>query len=146
MKRKIIAVFLILCLCAALCPGALAAEASLETSVNMDLLVAHAMQMYLDLEGKYDSVTPKDSNALSIGFLQWHGVAALNLMKRICAAAPEQSKSTLGSALYNEILQTPLWSSANGNGWKNRVLTASGAAAVRTLISSDVGITCQQTP
>ena len=143
MKRKIIAVLLSLCLCAALSPGALAAEATLESSVNVDQLLAHAMQMYLELEGRYDSVTPKDSNALSIGFMQWHGVAALNLMKRICATDPELSKSTLGSALYNEILQTPLWSSTNGNGWKNRVLSAAEAAAIRTLISSDVGITCQ---
>ena len=143
MKQKIIAVLITICLCAALTPDARAEQSSLENSVNLDQLVAHGMQIYLELEGNYDSVRPKDSNALSIGFLQWHGVSALNLMKRICEAVPAQAVETLGSALYNEILQTPLWSSQNGCGWKNRVLSSAEAEAVRTLISSDAGITCQ---
>lgn len=143
MKHRIIAALLVFCLCAALAPCAQAAEPSLEDSVNVDQLVAHAMQIYLELEGNYDSVRPKDSNALSIGFLQWHGVSALNLLKRICEAAPEQAAQTLGAVLYNEILQTPLWSSQSGCGWKNRVLSSAEADAIRALISSDAGISCQ---
>ena len=143
MKRKIIAVLLLFHLFVSTSAAAFAAEPSLENSVNLDQLVAHAMEMYLELEGRYDSVTPLDSNALSIGFLQWHGVAALKLMKQICEADPEQAKTVLGSALYNEILQTPLWSSENGNGWRTRVLSEAEADAIRTLISSDIGIRCQ---
>ena len=143
MKRNIIALLLTLCLCAVLVPAARAEEAALETGVNLDQLTAHAMELYLALEGSYDSVTPRDSNALSIGFLQWHGVYALELLKRICEADPAASQAALGSAMYNEVLQTPLWSSANGSGWRNRVLSAAEASAVRALISSDLGITCQ---
>ena len=143
MKRKIIALLLVLCLCAALVPNALAAESDLESGVDLEALTAHALELYLALEGNYDSVNPRDSNALSIGFLQWHGVYALSLLKRICEAAPVEAKALLGSALYNEVTQTPLWSGTTGGGWKNRVLTAAEAAAVRALIGSQVGIDCQ---
>lgn len=143
MKRNIISVILVFCLCAGLCPGALAAEFSLEDSVSVDRLVAHTMELYLALEGNYDSVTPKDSNALSIGFLQWHGAAALKLLKLICETAPEAAEAALGAALYQEVVQTPLWSGDAGGGWKNRVLDSDEAAAIRALISSDLGIACQ---
>lgn len=138
MKQKMTVILLTLCLCLSLIPGTRAAEPALEDSVNIEQLVAHAMQIYLVLEGDYDSVVPQDSNALSIGFLQWHGANALKLLQQICEAAPDFSAETLGAALYREILQTPL-----SGGWQNRVLGSGEADAIRTLIRSDVGITCQ---
>ena len=138
MNRIIISILLVFCLCAALHPGVLAAEPSLEDSVNVNQLVVHAMQIYFELEGDYDSVVPQDSNALSIGFLQWHGANALKLLQQICEAAPDFSGETLGSALYGEIMQAP-----RSGGWRNRVLGSAEAASIRTLISSDVGVACQ---
>lgn len=143
MKQAIIAFLLAACICTAQLPGAAAAEPSLADSVSIESLTAHAMEMYLALEGRYDSVTPRDSNALSIGFLQWHGASALKLLKRICEADPAAARATLGSALYHEVVQTPLWSAANGCGWKNRTLSSAEAAAVKALIRSEIGVACQ---
>ena len=98
--------------------------------------------MYLVLEGKYDTVVPKDSNALSIGFVQWHGMHALQLLKMICAAAPAYSQATLGDALYNEVLTKQVVYN-DVDGWKSRVLTSDEAARVKALIGSDVGRQCQ---
>ena len=145
MKRRILAALLALCLLAGFFSTADAAKPRLDMCVDMEQLIAHARSMYLTLEGSYSDVTKDDNGAVSIGFLQWHGVNALNLLKMICKAAPDFSRETLGDELYNEVLDTPLWSSTNGNGWKNRILNDSEAAEVGALISSDIGIQYQNT-
>ena len=118
-----------------------AAASSAET--DRAVLIEYARKMYFELEGHYDSVTAKDVNAVSIGFMQWHGENALSLLKSICTADPTLSYQALGSLFYEEIVQTPMWSSEAGSGWKSRVLTKPEAVAVRCLIDSDVGRSCQ---
>lgn len=142
MKHRLIAFLLALCLCAGLVPMSLAAGATMENSVNVDQLVDHGKQMFLTLEGHYDSVTKKDSNACSIGFMQWHGMNALKLLKKICAAAPSFSKKTLGDELYEEV-QTKKVVYDSVEGWKTRVLTSDEAVRVKALIGSEIGMQCQ---
>ena len=142
MKKRIVAFLLALCLCLGLIPAVSAAGPTLEDCVDLDQLVDHACQMYMTLEGHYDSVTAKDSNACSIGFMQWHGMNALRLLKMICAAAPEYSLEVLGEALYHEVLTKEVVYN-DVTGWKSRVLTNEEAARVKVLISSDIGKQCQ---
>ena len=87
MKQRIVAVLLTLCLVLTLVPAVSAAGPSLEDCVDLDQLVDHACRMFSTLEGHYDSVTPKDSNACSIGFMQWHGEGARILLKMICSSS-----------------------------------------------------------
>ena len=136
MKQRIIAVLLTLCLCLGLVPAVSAAGPSLEDSVDLDQLVAHACQMFSTLEGHYDSVTPKDNNACSIGFMQWHGEGARDLLKMICAADPVYSEEVLGTDFFLEI-------NVGENSWKNRILDSDEAARVKTLINCQVGRQCQ---
>ena len=118
-----------------------AAASSAET--DRAVLIEYARKMYFELEGHYDSVTAKDVNAVSIGFMQWHGENALYLLKSICSADPTLSNQTLGALLYDEIVQTPMWRSEAGSGWKSRVLTKPEAVAVRRLIDTETGRSCQ---
>lgn len=124
-----------------LSPKATASASS--AGINREVLIEYARKMYFELEGHYDSVTARDVNAVSIGFMQWHGENALYLLKSICTADPTFANQTLGYLLYEEILQTPMWSSEAGSGWKTRVLTKSEAVAVRRLINTDTGRSCQ---
>lgn len=125
-----------------LSPKATASSAS-SAGIDREVLIEYARKMYFELEGHYDSVTAKDANAVSIGFMQWHGENALYLLKSICTADPTLANQTLGYLLYEEILQTPMWSSEAGSGWKTRVLNKSEAVAVRRLLDTDTGRSCQ---
>ena len=136
MKQRIVAVLLALCLFLSLVPAVSAAGPALEDCVDLDQLVDHACLMFSTLEGHYDSVTPKDSNACSIGFMQWHGEGARTLLKMISAADPVYSEEVLGTAFFNEI-------NTGANSWKERKLDTDETARVRTLISSEIGIQCQ---
>ena len=138
MKQRIIAVLLALCLFLSLVPAVSAAGPTLEDCVDLDQLVAHACQMFSTLEGHYDSVTPKDSNACSIGFMQWHGEGARTLLKMISAVDPVYSEEVLGTDFFNEI-------NTGANSWKERKLNTDETAKVKTLISSEIGIQCQNT-
>lgn len=137
MKRKIIALFLTLCLCLALVPAAFAGGPSLESSVDVEQVEACVRQLFLRYEGNYDSVDPQDSNALSIGFVQWHGVHALKLMKMICSSDPLIAETLLGTALFTEIVEAP------DSGWKTRCLTDEEVPLIRAAIDSEVGHWCQ---
>ena len=119
MKQRIIAVLLVLCLFACLLPTVSAEARPMEEMIDYSQLFQDCRSMYLVLEGKYDTVVPKDSNALSIGFVQWHGMNALKLLKMICAATPAFSKATLGDALYNEVLTKQVVYN-DIDGWKSR--------------------------
>lgn len=136
MKQKLIAILLILCLLMSLSPAVFAEEATLENSIDLDSLEANCRQLYLRFEGGYDTVVPKDSNALSIGFVQWHGNNALTLMRMICSAAPSTAENTLGTALYNEIVNS-------GTSWATRTLSSAEAAKIKAAIGSQVGRQCQ---
>ena len=136
MKQRIIAVLLVLCLSLTMIPAVSAAGPTLESSVDMDQLVSHAIQMYLALEGQYGSVTPKDSNACSIGFMQWHGEGARDLLKMISASDPIYAEEVLGTEFFEEI-------NVGSNSWKNRILSSTEASLVSILINSAVGRQCQ---
>ena len=100
-------------------------EKELESFEEIDTqkLFEDCRTMYLSLEGQYDCVVAHDSNALSIGFMQWHGNRALQLLKKICAANPSVAKSKLGTSYYNTIVN------AADNAWSNYVPNATQAAA-----------------
>ena len=136
MKQRIVAVLLALCLFLSLVPAVSAAGPTLEDCVDLNQLVDHACRMFSTLEGHYDSVTPKDSNACSIGFMQWHGEGARTLLKMICAADPIYSEEVLGTEFFTEI-------NSSSTNWKARTLNNSETARVKTLISSEIGIQCQ---
>lgn len=136
MKRKLIVVLLVLCLCVGLIPAVFAAEATLEDSLDLDQVEACCRRIYLKFEGSYDTVVSSDSGAMSIGFVQWHAGHALTLMRMICSADPDYAKSTLGTALYNEIVNP-------NTSWSSRAATSAEAAKIKAAIGSDVGRQCQ---
>lgn len=146
MKHRWIALLLVLCLSLGMV-GTGSAEESFEDSVDLDLLVAAGIQMYQNVEAHYDTVV-NDSGAIGMGIMAWRAVKALELLKRICAADPALSQEKLGSALYQEVLDTGLAVyDANGRwidyGWHYRLFTADEIAAAKSLISTDVGIAAQ---
>lgn len=74
--------------------------------------IADAYLAFCDgYEGTYTTVTANDSNALSIGVIQWHGERARKLLKRIIDANPAKMSSLLSPALYNEIQNSTNWNS-----------------------------------
>lgn len=133
MKQRLISVLLVICLCASLIPAVYADSPTMEQCIDTNQLFEHCKSIYMVLEGNYDTVVPNDSNALSIGFMQWHASRALQLLKKICAAAPQRSKDILGTSFYNTIVN------ASSNAWSNFVPNSSQTAAIKTLIGTDVG-------
>ena len=161
MKRRIIAVLLALCLFAGLAaaatPTASAAGTTLESSVNMDQLVAHGIQMFKQMEagGIYNSVVNTSMGCVGMGILGWVGSSALQLLKWACAIDPTYCKSVLGEDLYNEIVNAPVadkhhapnWDNTylmpNWSYWRYRTFTATELAAAKTLLGSTVGVQAQ---
>ena len=148
MKRRILSLLLALCLFAGLIPAGSAVPSELELNVDMEQLTAHARSMYQTLEGYYWSVTRDDRGAVSIGFMQWHGENAHKLLKKICAAAPNESKQKLGTALYNEVVNTPVYAYNAETGkwqssWQYRILTKEEGEKVSALINTQIGRQCQ---
>ena len=143
MKQRIIAVLLVLCLFACLLPTVSAEARPMEEFIDYAQFYQDCRSMYMVLEGPYDAVVSNDGGALSIGFVQWHGMNALKLLKMICTAAPAFSRATLGDALYNEVLTKQVVYN-DKTGWKSRTLSSSEAARVKTLIGSEVGKQCQE--
>ena len=161
MKRRIAAVLLILCLCASLLPTAFAAEPTLETSVDLDLLVSHGISLFKQLEagGKYNSVVnlvvdPKTKRrCVGMGIMGWTNSAALQLLKWCATPAkggdPNFCKSTLGEELYNEVVNAPVpkWNASDlmpqWGYWGTREFSSEEIAAAKKLLGSDVGIRVQ---
>lgn len=150
MKKRIIAVLLMLCLCASLAPTVVAVEPTLESSVDLELLVSHATSLYRYLEagGRYDSVVNTSVGCVGMGIMGWIGSSALQLLKW-CASAdkggdPEYCRSVLGEDLYNEVVNAPVAIAGtlmpNWNYWKYRTFTAEELAAAKALLGSEVGI------
>lgn len=137
MKQRVISFLLAICIFALLLPTAFAASPTMEQSIDTQKLFEDCRTMYLSLEGQYDCVVAHDSNALSIGFMQWHGNRALQLLKKICAANPSVAKSKLGTSYYNTIVN------AADNAWSNYVPNATQAAAIKSLLGTSVGRSCQ---
>ncbi|MBO4420175.1 MAG: S-layer homology domain-containing protein [Oscillospiraceae bacterium] len=154
MKHRIIAVLLVLCLCASLASTVAAAEPTLETSVDLDQLVEHATSMYKHLEAgdKYDSVVNTNAGCVGMGIMGWIGSSALQLLKW-CASSekggdPEYCRSVLGDSLYNEVVNAPVAIAStlmpNWNYWRYRTFSGAELEAARTLLGSEVGIRAQR--
>ena len=139
MKRKLLAILLAVSLMAGFAVCIPATAADYDGQVNVDALVEYGKKMYSAHEGNYDSVVQNDSGAVGMGILGWRGYSALRLLKMICSAAPELSKQTLGSALYNEIVNTAL---VYPN-WDSRPFNATEAANTRILLGTQVGHDCE---
>ena len=152
MKKRIIAVLLVLCMCAGLIPGVSAEEPTMQDSVNLEALVAHGISLFKDLEagGEYDSVVNTYS-CVGMGIMGWIGSAALQLLKW-CASPekggdPEFCRSVLGEDLYNEVVNAPVAIQStlmpNWNYWRYRRFSDSELAAAKELLGSEVGIRVQ---
>lgn len=107
---------------------------------DMDVIVSASAQILYNNEGSYNSVNPNDNGAVSIGKLQWHGWRALSLLQTIVSSNKEQAQEMLGSSLYKEVVQTE-----DTSKWGTRKLSASEAAAVRTLLATDESKSAQDT-
>ena len=137
MKHRWTAILLVLCLAFGLVPTASAAY-SYGNNVDEDRLVQGGIAMYSSNENTYDGVTSSDSGAVGMGILGWRGPKALELLKMICAKDPSGSKSALGTALYNEVVNT-----TNLAAWNNRTFSSTEVAAAKKVISTDLGRACQ---
>ncbi len=133
MAKKILCLILTLIIFAASLP--LYTPAVSAADVTYEDIVVAAADIVRQNEGSYSSVNRDDNGALSIGWLQWHGNRALNLLKTIVAANTSSASSILGSALYNEIT-----SSAD---WSTRILTTAEASVISALIDTTQGRAAQ---
>lgn len=153
MRRRITAILIVLCLILGAAPAAFAAEPTLENSVDMDQLVAHATSMFKKLEAgdKYDSVVNTSVGSVGMGIMGWIGSSALQLLKW-CASTekggdPDYCLEVLGEDLYNEVVNAPVaipstlmpkWTY-----WKYRTFTSTEIANTKILLGSPVGINAQ---
>ena len=160
MTKRIIAVLLVFCLCVGFAPAVVAGEPTLESSVNLDLLVEHGVAVIRAMEssGRYDTVKNyafTENNVtyqhVGMGIMGWIGSSALQLLKW-CASSekggnPDYCKSVLGEDLYNEVVNAPVAIAStlmpNWSYWKYREFTEEELAAAKKLISSEVGIAAQ---
>lgn len=145
MKHRILAILLVLCLCAGLVPTAFAGS-TLESSVDMNQLLNHGLAMIRKIEAndRYDSVI-NTSSCVGMGIGGWIGPAACQLLKWIVRADPAYCREVLGDALYYEVVYEPItdsesmmpyWSSSS---WRYRRFSASEIASAKELLSSGVG-------
>ncbi len=141
MAKKLLCLFLTLIIISALVPptAVLAdgseAPISAADSVTLDDIIKAASGIIRQNEGNYNSVSPDDNGALSIGWIQWHANRALNLLKDIVNANPSQALEILGETLYNEIMTAQSWST--------RILTKEEAGVISILISTKEGMKAQ---
>ena len=100
-------------------------------SVHPDRVIPALKAFFIGTEGNYGSVNPNDNGALSVGILQWHGVRALKLLRRILTEDPAAA-SCLSAALCTEIRST-------SSNWNSRTLTAAEKTAISNLLASASG-------
>ena len=105
------------------------------SAYTVDDVVKAAIEIILSNEGVYTSVVANDNGAVSLGKVGWHGTRALNLLKTIVSANPDNAKKLLGNTLYNEIV-----SSSN---WNTRIFTSSEKSAVEKLLATSESQTAQ---
>ena len=134
MKRRVIALLLVLALGLSMVPFAAAAEYE---GLHQDRILPAMRDLMLLVEGNYTSVTRNDSNALSIGFIQWHGGQALNLLKAIVDRDPESAQKILGDDLLSQIVN------GNYDAWYYRTLTAEEGKRVSELLGTKAGMEVQ---
>ncbi len=98
---------------------------------DIDDIVNAAKSYISSKEGNYDSINANDNGAVSIGKVQWHGARALQLLKMIVEANPEQAQSILTQSLYNEIVNSSLAS------WNYRCFNYEEARIVKQLLATE---------
>jgi len=125
MQKKVISILLLI---ATLLSTVITASA---VSPTTDEIVDKAAEIIRSNEGTYGSVNKNDNGALSIGWIQWHGNRALNLLKDIVSKDETTAKKLLGDALYNEV--------KTSTDWSVRILTADEATKVSSLLVTDHG-------
>ena len=128
-KLRLTACLLALLLAAPLLCPVRAAEDSNE--IHVERVVSALKTFFMGSEGDYGSVNPNDSGALSVGILQWHGVRALGLVRRVVDAAPDLIW-TLPAGMRAEIRDPD-------ERWDNRTLSSSEQAALSALLASEAG-------
>lgn len=122
-------------LCTLLCPPVFGTEPG--PSVHPDRVIPALKTFFIGTEGNYGSVNSNDNGALSVGILQWHGVRAGKLLRRILTEYPA-SASCVSAALAAEI-RNP-----NTN-WNSRTLTAAEKTQISALLASSAGRSVQDT-
>lgn len=100
-------------------------------------MTKRACEIIFSNEGDYGSVNKNDNGAVSIGKVQWHAGRALSLLKTIAKANKNQANQILGSALYNEVI--------NSNNWNTRVVSQSEADKISKLLTTKEGKKAQDT-
>ncbi|MBR5234262.1 MAG: SH3 domain-containing protein [Clostridia bacterium] len=97
---------------------------------DIDDIVNAAKSYIQSKEGYYDSINANDNGAVSIGRVQWHGARALQLLKMIVEANPQQAQSILTTSLYNEIVNSSLAS------WNYRCFNSEEVRIVKKLLAT----------
>ena len=155
MKKRIIAILLVLCMCFSLVPAVGAEEPTLQSTIDMDKLVEHGISMFKALEagGRYDTVVNTSVGCVGMGIMGWINSAALQLL-RWCGTEskggdPEYCKSILGEELFNEVMNAPIPSWCTNDliplwgYWGDREFTDEELAAASKLLGSELGIRVQ---
>lgn len=94
-------------------------------------IAKRACEIIFSNEGDYGSVNKNDNGAVSIGKIQWHANRALSLLKTIAQSDKNQANQTLGSALYNEVM--------NSCDWTKRVVSQTEADKISKLLTTKEG-------
>ena len=131
MRRKLISMLLCAALLLTVLPCTVFAS---NGEINYIRIVEDMVNYFKGKEGDYSSVNRCDSNgSCSIGILQWNGVRALRLLKRVVKLNPEDAKSILGSALYSEIVNS------SDGAWKGRSLSVDEGSRVSKVLDTAYG-------
>lgn len=160
MKKRILAILLIVCLFAATVSTAGASESvsdRFEDCIDLDLLVEHGISMFRTLEagGIYDSVVNLDSiGCVGMGIMGCIDSAALQLLRWCCTPSkggdPEYCLSILGEELFDEIMSAPIPEGCSDElmplwgYWGDRWFTDEELAATKALLGSELGIRVQE--
>lgn len=105
------------------------------TAYTVDDVTDAAVEIILSLEGVYTSINANDNGAVSLGKVGWHATRALNLLKTIVNANPENAKKILGDTLYSEIV--------TATNWNSRTLSSNEKTAVEKLLATSESKTAQ---
>ena len=74
---------------------------------------------------------------ITVGFVQWYGGRAHNILRKMCNAQKDFAKSTLGEALYDEIQGNSDWVSSC------RIFSSAELDAIKKLLATDTSKTIQ---
>ena len=131
--RRLTALVLALSVCLCAAPAASASDWS--GVLNEDRLLPAMLDFFKGTEGSYGSVNPNDNGALSVGILQWHGVRALRLVRRVIRADPDAIWN-LPASLRSEIRD-------ENATWNSRTLTPAEKTALSALLAAPSGVAAQ---